>query len=88
MKSSPSRLLNEKVNFFGLSIWDIAGIGYSLILFNSFLEKFGFELLAFPIVGVLAWLLVQVRLKYRPKVIRDFIKHNLIIRFRPLNREV
>lgn len=72
MNLTPSRLLNEQAGFFGLSIIDIGVIGYSLILTHSILKVWALEFLAFIIAGALGFSLIGVRLKYRPKVIRDY----------------
>ncbi len=73
MKRTPSRLLNERPGIMGLSVVDIGVIGYSLIFSHSILGLVGMELLSFPLVGLLALSLIGVRIKYRPKIIRDFI---------------
>ncbi len=73
MKKIPSRILNEKPGFLGLTVFDFAVLGYFLILSHGALSKIGFELLAFPLSGLFAVLLIGVRLNHRPKVIRDFL---------------
>lgn len=72
MKKTPSRILNEKPGFLGLTVFDFAVLGYFLILTHGALSKIGFELLAFPLSGIFVVLLIGVRLKHRPKVIRDY----------------
>lgn len=72
MKKIPSRILNEKPGFLGLTVIDFAVLGYFLILIHGLLSKIGFELLAFPLSGVFTVFLISVRLKHRPKVIRDY----------------
>jgi hypothetical protein len=68
-----SRFLNEKSGFMGLSPLDFAGLGYALVIFHSVLSKFGVDILAFVLVAVLGYGLVSVRLRFRKKVIRDFL---------------
>lgn len=72
MKKVPSRILNEKPGFLGLTVIDFAVLGYFLILVHGVLGKTGFELLAFPLSGAFAIFLIGVRLKHRPRVIRDY----------------
>ena len=72
MRKVPSRILNEKPGFLGLTVLDFAVLGYFLILTHGVLSEIGFELLAFPLSGLFAVLLIGVRLRHRPKVIRDF----------------
>lgn len=68
----PSRVLNEKPGFLGLSVFDFAVLGYFLILTHTVLTHFTLELLAFPLSGLVTVFLINVRLKNRPKVIRDY----------------
>ena len=70
---TPSRILNEKPAFLGLEVSDLAIIGYLLIISHSILGLVGLELLSFPLVGILAFFLVGIRLRNRPKIIRDFL---------------
>lgn len=77
MNKIPSRILNEKPGFLGLTVIDFAVLGYFLILSHEALASISFELLAFPLTGLLTVFLVGVRLKYRPKVIRDYFLYKL-----------
>lgn len=86
MTIQPSRLLNEKVNFLGLTILDMCFLGYLLISSNALLEKISLELLSFPIVILAALFLIQIRLKHRPKTIRDCFKQKTLWKFQSLNR--
>lgn len=70
---TPSRILNEKPAFLGLEVSDLAIVGYLLIITHSLLSPLGLELLSFPVVGIVTFLLVGIRLKNRPKIIRDFL---------------
>lgn len=72
------RILNERSGFLGLSVFDLAFLGYTLIILNSVLSKFGLELLSFPIVGLISILLIHIRLTRRPKFIRDFLKFYIL----------
>lgn len=70
---TPSRILNEKPAFLGLEVSDLAIVGYLLIITHSLLRPLGLELLSFPIVGIVTFFLVGIRLRNRPKIIRDFL---------------
>ena len=72
---TPSRVLNEKVGFLGLGILDIIAIGYFLILTHGMLEKIHLELLAFIFTATLSVVLIGIRQKYRPKIIRDYVSY-------------
>ena len=77
MTKKPSRILNEQTTFLGLSVLDLAGLGYVLIISHSLLSKFKAELLSFVIVGFLLFLLIGIRSKYRAKTIRDYLTFKL-----------
>lgn len=72
------RVLNERSGFLGLSVFDLAFLGYTLILLNSLLCTVGLELLSFVIVGLLSFLLIHIRLTKRPKYIRDVLKFYIL----------
>lgn len=73
-QSKSSRYLNERSNWFGLSVFDLAGLGYLLILSFEFLSQWDLELFAFAVTGVKGLALIQIRLAGRPKCIRDFLQ--------------
>lgn len=77
MMKTPSRILNERTTFLGLSVLDLAGLGYTLIISHTILAKFNFELLSFVFVGLLLFFLIGVRSKYRAKSIRDYLAFKL-----------
>ncbi len=70
----PLRVLNEPPAFFGLSIMDLAGLGWCLVLSNSLLEPFGLGLLSLVITSFIAAAVGTLRLRYRRKIIRDSIR--------------
>lgn len=74
---APSRILNERTTFLGLSVFDLAGLGYTLIISHSILSNFKAELLSFVLVGLLLFLLIGIRSKYRAKTIRDYLTFKL-----------
>lgn len=73
MNVRPSRFLNEKSGFWGLSVVDLAGLGYTLVFLHPVFASRGLDLFAFVVVGALGYLLVSLRLRHRPKTIRDFL---------------
>lgn len=77
MTKTPSRILNEPSGFMGLSSFDVAAIGYLLIMSYHLLILIGFELFSFLIAGLMFISLVGVRSKFRPKVIRDYFTFTL-----------
>lgn len=77
MKTKGARLLNERPGWLGLSVWDLGALGYVLIISHAVLRPFGLELLAFLIAGAAFLILLRIRLKSRPKTIRDFLKSKL-----------
>lgn len=81
VKYSNSRLLNERSGWLGLSIWDLSAIGYILIISHLLLESVGLELLSFLVAGISAGALINIRLRSRPKTIRDYLL-NLLNRMR------
>lgn len=77
MKVKSVRLLNERNGWFGLSVWDICGLGYFLLIAHTLLALVGLELLSFVLTGLAALVLLSIRLKARPKTIRDFIRSKI-----------
>ncbi len=77
MKVQSSRLLNERSGWLGLGIWDLVVIVYTMIASNAVLQLFGLELLIFPIGGIVFLLILNIRLKSRPKTIRDYLRSKL-----------
>lgn len=77
MKIRTVRLINERTGWYGLSVWDIAGIGYFLVLCHSILEPLGVGFIAFLVTGVLFLGLLSVRLRSRPKTIRDYLRSKI-----------
>lgn len=77
MTVRPSRFLNEKSGWMGLSVWDLASLSYVLVFMHSALRHTGWEILSFGIVGLISFFLIQVRLRERPKAIRDCLLYLL-----------
>lgn len=76
----PLRILNEPPAFFGLSIFDLAGLGWCLVLSHSLLEPMGLGLLSLLLTAFAAAALATLRMRYRRKIIRDSAR--LILRRR------
>lgn len=74
MKIRTVRLINERTGWYGLSIWDMAGVGYFLLASHALLTPFGLEVLSFILTGGLFLGLLSLRLRSRPKTIRDFLR--------------
>lgn len=73
----PSRILNEKPGFLGLQVTDLIILGYMLILSHSILSVIDLELLSFVITGLVAFLLISIRMSHRPKTVRDYLVYKL-----------
>lgn len=76
----PSRLLNEKSGFLGLSVFDLTIVTFTLVMSHAFFEKIGLGILSFLVAGVVLIALMAVRFGYRRKVIRDFLKFHFSMR--------
>lgn len=72
-----ARLLNERPGWLGLSVWDLGCIGYILILSNALLREVGLELLSFLVAGIAFLILLQIRIRSRPKTIRDYLQSKI-----------
>lgn len=70
---TPLRILNEPAGFMGLTSIDLCGLGYFLVLTHGILESIGLGLLSFVFVSLVAYALIGIRLKYRRKIVRDFV---------------
>lgn len=70
---TPLRILNEPAGFMGLRSIDLCALGYLLVATHGILESIGLGLLSFVLVSLVAYALIAIRLKYRRKIIRDFL---------------
>lgn len=70
---TPLRILNEPAGFMGLTSIDLCALGYLLVVTHGILDSFGFGLLSFVVVSLIGYALIAVRLKYRRKIVRDFV---------------
>lgn len=73
-----SRLINEKVTYAGLSQEDLLTIVISFFFPFSILGLFDLGLVAIPISILIGGILITVRLKYRRRKIRDYLRFQYI----------
>lgn len=52
---------------------DAGKYGYLLVATHGIFDSFGFGLLSFVVVSLIGYALIAVRLKYRRKIVRDFV---------------
>ncbi len=81
MRTRPSRVINENSNVMGLQIVDLFALGCLYWMIQAALFPFALELLAIPVIAIIAGWLIRVRLKYRRRIVRDTLKHYLIAIF-------
>ena len=70
---NPSKTLNIKSNFFGLTLDDLLGLMVFYTVFQIFFSLMRLEILSIILTFILALFLVPIRLTYRRGVIRDFL---------------
>ncbi len=72
-----SRMLNHRSEILGLTTNDTICLGVEFIFLNEALRPFVLEkfvgLISIGIVALTMFVLIPIRLKYRPKIIRDTI---------------
>ncbi len=64
----------------GLSVWDLALLGYILVAIHPWLSRLALDWLAFLTVALMAYVLMGLRLRFRRHIIRDFVLYHLKIR--------
>ena len=77
----PSKTLNIKSNFFGLTLDDLLLLMVFHTIFQLIFALMGLEIFALILTFVSALLLILVRLKHRRGIIRDYsavLVHKLI----------
>ena len=73
MKSfKPSKILNIKSNFLGLSLDDLLGLMVFYTFFQLLFASLGLEILSIILTLFTAIFLIPIRLKYRRGVIKDY----------------
>lgn len=74
----PSRLLNEKRGFLGLSMIDFGAAIGVFVLSTSLLEGSKYQIVSFFLAAALLLILSPVRLKTRRKILRDLLSYQLM----------
>lgn len=69
----PSRILNERSIFMGLDFSDLIGLAVSLLIFQMCFKPLHKEFLALISTIVTGVCLSALRLKYRRRIIRDYL---------------
>jgi hypothetical protein len=69
----PSRTINEKAVLLGLDFSDLIGLALFLLFLQVCLKPFHLEFFALLLTCVAMSLLVPLRLRFRRRIIRDFL---------------
>ena len=73
MKSfKPSKTLNIKSNFLGLTLDDLLGLMFFYTFFQILFASIGLEILSIILTFFTALFLIPIRLKFRRGIIRDY----------------
>lgn len=80
MKVRPARLLNERRGSLGLNETDFAVAGVFFVGCAFILSGTPYMLLSFPLTIVPLLILWPIRLKYRRKIVRDYLAFKLFPR--------
>ena len=70
---NPSKTLNIKSNFFGLTLDDLLGLMAFYTVFQLFFSLMGLEILSIILTFILALFLIPIRLQYRRGIIQDYL---------------
>ena len=68
----PSRTLNIKSNFLGLTLDDLLGLMFFYTFFQILFTSIGLEILSIILTFFTALFLIPIRLKFRRGIIRDY----------------
>ena len=68
----PSKTLNIKSNFFGLTLDDLLGLMIFYTVFQLLFAFLGLEIVSIILTFITALFLIPIRLRYRRGVIRDY----------------
>ena len=68
----PSKTLNIKSNFFGLTLDDLLGLMVFYSIFQLVFSLIGLELLSITLTFCLALFLIPIRLRLRRGIIKDY----------------
>ncbi len=78
---SPSKTLNIRSNFFGLTLDDLLGLMVFYTIFQIGFSFIGLEVLSIILTFIASLFLIPIRLKHRRGVIKDYfiyVFHKLI----------
>ncbi len=75
MSKKPSRILNDDTLFFGLDRNDIMALGAVFYGFEFIFRPFGKEYLSLVGTLVASIVMINIRLKFRRKIIRDTFRY-------------
>ena len=68
----PSKTLNIKSNFFGLTLDDLLGLMIFYTFFQLLFSFIGIDILSIVLTFLLCILLIPIRLKFRRGIIKDY----------------
>ncbi|MDE0092363.1 MAG: hypothetical protein OXN83_03645 [Oligoflexia bacterium] len=68
----PSKTLNIKSNFFGLTLDDLLGLMIFYTLFQFLFSLIGLDILSIVLTFLLSFFLIPIRLKFRRGIIKDY----------------
>ena len=71
----PSKTLNIKSNFFGLTVDDLLGLMLFYTVFQLLFVFIGLEIVSIILTFITALFLIPIRLKYRRGVIKDYFSY-------------
>ena len=71
----PSKTLNIKSNFFGLTLDDLLGLMLFYTVFQLLFVFIGLEIVSIILTFITALFLIPIRLKYRRGVIKDYFSY-------------
>ena len=68
----PSKTLNIKSNFFGLTLDDLLGLMAFYTIFQLLFTLVGLEILSIILTLFISLFLIPIRLRYRKGIIKDY----------------
>ena len=70
---NPSKTLNIKSNFFGLTLDDLLGLMVFYTFFQLVFSFLGLEIVSIILTFIVSLFLIPIRLKYRRGIIKDYL---------------
>lgn len=74
MAKKPSRILNDDTLVFGLDRNDLMGLAFMFYVFQIAFRSLQKDYVALFATLIATVILINIRLKFRKKIIRDFVK--------------